>query len=77
MKNLISKLKCEIINGNACYLVALIESEGSTPRSSGAYMLVNKNGWVAGTVGGGGMEYAAVCTNEIERFSIIYDWFVV
>lgn len=61
MKNLISKLKCEIINGNACYLVALIESEGSTPRSSGAYMLVNKNGWVAGTVGGGGMEYAAVC----------------
>lgn len=60
MKNLISKLKCEIINGNACYLVALIESEGSTPRSSGAYMLVNKNGWVAGTVGGGGMEYAAV-----------------
>ena len=60
MKNLISKLKCEIINGNACSLVALIESEGSTPRSSGAYMLVNKNGWVAGTVGGGGMEYAAV-----------------
>lgn len=60
MKNLISKLKCEIINGNACYLVVLIESEGSTPRSSGAYMLVNKEGWVAGTVGGGGMEYAAV-----------------
>lgn len=61
MKELMKKLKEEVVHGNACYLVALIESEGSTPRSSGAYMLVNKEGWVAGTVGGGGMEYAAVC----------------
>ena len=61
MKELMKKLKEEVVHGNDCYLVALIESEGSTPRSSGAYMLVNKNGWVAGTVGGGGMEYAAVC----------------
>ena len=60
MKNLMEKLKDQISMGNACYLVALIESEGSTPRSSGAFMLVNKNGFVAGTVGGGGMEYAAV-----------------
>ena len=60
MKNLMEKLKEQISMGNACYLVALIESEGSTPRSSGAFMLVNKNGFVAGTVGGGGMEYAAV-----------------
>ena len=60
MKNLMEKLKEQVIMGNACYLVALIESEGSTPRSSGAFMLVNKNGFVAGTVGGGGMEYAAV-----------------
>ena len=60
MKYLMEKLKEQVIMGNACYLVALIESEGSTPRSSGAFMLVNKNGFVAGTVGGGGMEYAAV-----------------
>lgn len=60
MKDLMEKLKNEVVKGNDCYLIALIESEGSTPRSSGAYMLVNKNGWVAGTVGGGGMEYAAV-----------------
>ena len=60
MKNLMEKLKEQVVMGNACYLVALIESEGSTPRSSGAFMLVNKNGFVAGTVGGGGMEYAAV-----------------
>ena len=61
MKNLMEKLREQTLHGNACYLVALIESEGSTPRSSGAYMLVNKECWVAGTVGGGGMEYAAVC----------------
>ena len=60
MKNLMEKLKEQVVMGNACYLVALIESEGSTPRSSGAFMLVNKNGFVYGTVGGGGMEYAAV-----------------
>lgn len=60
MKDLMEKLKNEVSNGNACYLVALIESEGSTPRSSGAYMLVNERGWIAGTVGGGAMEYAAV-----------------
>ena len=60
MKNLMEKLKEQVVMGNACYLVALIESEGSTPRSSGAFMLVNKNGFVAGTVGGGGMEYAAI-----------------
>ena len=60
MKNLMEKLKEQVSMGNACYIVALIESEGSTPRRSGAFMLVNKNGFVAGTVGGGGMEYAAV-----------------
>ncbi|MDO5787352.1 MAG: XdhC family protein [Phascolarctobacterium sp.] len=60
MKDLMEKLKEQTLQGNDCYLVALIESEGSTPRSSGAYMLVNERGWVAGTVGGGAMEYAAV-----------------
>lgn len=60
MKDLMCKLKEEVAQNNDCYLIALIESEGSTPRSSGAYMLVTKNGWAAGTVGGGGMEYAAV-----------------
>lgn len=60
MKKLMEKLKEEVLQGNDCYFIALIESEGSTPRSSGAYMLVDKHGWAAGTVGGGGMEYAAV-----------------
>ncbi|MGM9583060.1 MAG: XdhC family protein [Phascolarctobacterium sp.] len=60
MKDLMKKLKEQVAQGNNCYLVALIESYGSTPRRSGAFMLVNKDGLVAGTVGGGGMEYAAI-----------------
>lgn len=80
MKDLMVKLKEQAVQGNDCYLIALIESEGSTPRSSGAYMLVNKNGWVAGTVGGGGMEHAAVLEaqkrlqkGEVESFQKRFD----
>lgn len=61
MKNLVEQIKIQATEKNACYLVALIESEGSTPRGSGAYMLVNKQGLVCGTIGGGSMEYAAIC----------------
>jgi xanthine dehydrogenase accessory factor len=59
MKNLFTKLKEQQQNGYDCYLIALIETEGSTPRTSGAYMLVGARGLVDGTIGGGGMEYAA------------------
>lgn len=59
MRSLFTKLKAQAATGAACYLVALIESEGSTPRSSGAYMLVGAEGLLYGTIGGGGMEYAA------------------
>ena len=59
MKALFSALKKQIAQHLPCYLVALIESEGSTPRTSGAYMLVGEQGLLYGTIGGGGMEYAA------------------
>ncbi len=61
MKKLVEQIKIQATEKNACCLVALIESEGSTPRGSGAYMLVNKQGLVCGTIGGGSMEYAAIC----------------
>ncbi len=59
MKALFANIKEQQQNDCACYLIALIETEGSTPRTSGAYMLVNQRGLVYGTIGGGGMEYAA------------------
>lgn len=38
-------------------LVTVIESSGSTPRSAGARMLVGKSGRIAGTIGGGAVEF--------------------
>lgn len=61
MKELFLAIKKQLAADEPCYLVALIESEGSTPRTSGAYMLVGKEGLLYGTIGGGGMEYAAQC----------------
>lgn len=59
MKHLMEKIRAQALASQPCYLVALIESEGSTPRSSGAYMLVGREKRLYGTIGGGGMEYAA------------------
>lgn len=44
-----------------CVLVTVIETQGSTPRASGAKMLVTETG-IAGTVGGGKLEYQATLT---------------
>ena len=37
MKDLMKKIQAQSLDSQPCYLVALIESEGSTPRTSGAY----------------------------------------
>ena len=59
MKHLMKRIRSQALGSRPCYLVTLIESEGSTPRTSGAYMLVGAKGLLYGTIGGGGMEYAA------------------
>lgn len=64
MKELFLAIQKQVAAGQPCYLIALIESEGSTPRSSGAYMLVGAAGYLYGTIGGGGMEYAAQLTAQ-------------
>jgi len=43
--------------GEDAVLVTIAESGGSTPRSKGAQMLVSAQGRVAGTIGGGAVEY--------------------
>lgn len=80
MKNLFQAIKKAAKENKACYLAALIESEGSAPRSSGAYMLVDAGGLVYGTIGGGAMEYAAVKqaqqrlqSQQAESFEQAYD----
>ena len=52
MKYLMKRIRSQALDSQPCYLVALIESEGSTPRTSGAYMLVGAKGLLYGTIGG-------------------------
>lgn len=42
-------------------LCVLVEAEGSTPRKTGAYMVVDETGRVQGTIGGGSLEHQAIC----------------
>ena len=43
-----------------CLLATIIASTGSTPRSSGAYMVVGEAGRICGTIGGGSLEYNVI-----------------
>ena len=44
---------------NALIVVCVLASSGSTPRGSGATMLVFEDGHTEGTIGGGAVEHAA------------------
>jgi len=46
--------------GIPCALVTIIESSGSTPRKVGSKMAVNNTGEIAGSVGGGGVEFSCI-----------------
>lgn len=50
--------------GTACVLVTLVESLGSVPQDTGAKLLVGAGGRLAGTVGGGRVEAAAIATAQ-------------
>lgn len=61
MRALFQKIKQQFLEGNDLVLVSVTASSGSTPRGAGSRMLVNKNGRVTGTIGGGAVEYRAEC----------------
>jgi xanthine dehydrogenase accessory factor len=46
--------------GIPCALVTIIESSGSTPRKTGSKMAVSNKGEIAGSVGGGGVEFSCI-----------------
>ena len=48
-------------NGEDVVLATIVEQEGSTPRGAGAAMIVNKDGRITGTIGGGAIEFRAEC----------------
>ncbi len=60
MRELFRKLNKCISGGEDAVLVTIIASSGSVPRGSGARMLVTKDGRIAGTIGGGNVEYECI-----------------
>jgi xanthine dehydrogenase accessory factor len=46
--------------GEDTVLATIVAEIGSSPRSAGAHMLVNKDGRVCGTIGGGAVEYRSI-----------------
>ena len=59
MKKLLEHLKQALTQGDAV-LVTVTASSGSTPRGAGARMLVTEQGLIAGTIGGGAVEYRCI-----------------
>lgn len=57
MRKLFKEMAKQMTAGNDVVLVSVIASSGSTPRGTGAKMLINKDGRIIGTVGGGAVEY--------------------
>ena len=60
MNTIISKLLTKLTLRHDTVLVTIVSETGSTPRGTGAQMLVGYNGWLAGTIGGGAVEKKAI-----------------
>lgn len=57
---LLNKINQEVQNGGFGAICTVIDESGSTPRSRGASMWVRPEGTIAGTIGGGLIEYEAI-----------------
>ena len=57
MKRLFDTVKRQLTENVDVVLVTVIASSGSTPRGSGAHMVVTEAGRIYGTIGGGAVEY--------------------
>ena len=59
MKKLFEIMDRELKAGNDLTMVSVTATSGSTPRGSGARMIVGKEGRIYGTIGGGAVEYTS------------------
>ncbi len=60
MKELLTALLAALLRGEDLVLCGVIASSGSTPRGSGARMVLFQDGTTQGTVGGGAVEYESI-----------------
>jgi len=57
MRKLVNALEDALKAGKPAVLCSIVASSGSTPRGEGAMMIVTEDGRIAGTIGGGAVEY--------------------
>ena len=60
MKKLFTLIKDTLEKGEDLVLCSIIASSGSTPRGKGAKMIVFRDGTIAGTIGGGTVEFESI-----------------
>lgn len=60
MNKIFETLLAQLQADQACVLVTITACHGSTPRKDGAMMVVNEQGLVAGTIGGGSIEFHSI-----------------
>lgn len=58
MKNLFNSIRDTLLAGKPIVLVSIIASSGSTPRGTGAMMIIHEDKRTQGTIGGGAVEHA-------------------
>ena len=77
MKAIFTRLLEELNSGRSTVLVTIIRQSGSTPRGTGAQMLVGAEGLLCGTIGGGSVEGNATSlarTLLVEKRSTVQDY---
>ena len=77
MNTIFAKILYELEKDHDLVLVTLIAEAGSAPRGTGSQMLVNMDGRLIGTIGGGAVEYDAenlAKTLVAEKRSCVHDY---
>ena len=77
MNTIFAKILYELEKNHDLVLVTLIAEKGSAPRGTGSQMLVNLEGRLLGTIGGGAVEYDAeqlAKTLVAEKRSCVHDY---
>ena len=60
MKTILAAMDDHLSSGRDLVLATITAASGATPRGAGARMLVDAQGYVCGTIGGGAVEYRAI-----------------
>lgn len=77
MKKIFEKIRNVFQKGENVVLCSIVESGGSVPRGIGAKMAVFEDGSIAGTVGGGELEYRCIAMARERIFAkgdFLYDY---